>query len=146
MADYSANFTFELQDVKDRMPNILLLMKSDVLIGFMAQGKQHVENELLKLIYEKFRQAGKLLPDDLPDDRFDVFLADAYPEIREMMVYKTLQYAFAGRDEEKSEMWASLCKETDLNKIVVFIDVNEDDEISSDEFVDFQALIDGRII
>lgn len=139
-----SDFTITVDDVQAHKPDILHLISPERLTNYMTRAQANVEDILLRLIYTKMKKANKVIPDDLPDEPLDLYLAAAYPQIRDKIVFRTIYFVFREENPEFAEVWQKEYDSTDLNEAYIYIDVDESGEIESDEHYNIREEIDRR--
>lgn len=141
-----SDFSFTANNLKQWAADVLHKFSPKNVDRAITNAQSIIEEKLKGLIYTKFQQAGYTIPDDLPDTHLDAIQSDAYDQIKRLVAYKTMYLLYIEADNtDLADYWNHLYSESDMNLIVIYIDLNEDDEITSGEFTDYQSMLDDRI-
>ena len=133
------SFTFTIDDISKRFPDVLSLISENDLTLYMANAKFYVEEQVLKpLVFKRFQDANKEFPDDLPNgnysDILDAILSDSYEAIKYLMSMRTIFYYYIlCKDEENIQIWKQLFDDAPRDIINMMIDVEKDDNILDDQ-------------
>jgi len=147
-------FTVTPEQVQLVKSDIFQVVDSVILVRHIATAKTEVESILKGMIYTKFRQASKTIPDDLPTEKVggeDVFtplnaiLSDGYEQARAKIICRAIYHVYFGEDPDMADQWDARFRDAPLDEAFINIDVDESGDIDDDEHLNIQRSIDSRV-
>jgi len=121
-----------------------LCIDGNVLSDFIDLATEDVKDTLLTMIYTKYREFGKTIPDDLPAEPLDTLLSASFSQITKKIMYRTLMY-INENDPIQHSAWQSRYSGQTIDQIFINVDIDSSGDIDSSEFIDAQYLLDSRM-
>lgn len=143
-----STFSCTVADVQKIRSNVLASVTIDILNDLIDNAIFAVKNELRSILATKLEQAGvsrSSYPNggQDPDDIFDTLFEDAFPTIREKVVYLVIVNVFSD-DEERRIFYQEQYNRVNLDVISIWTDVDADDTLDDDEDINIQDMLNNR--
>lgn len=125
-----SSFTININDVFKYEPS--LTIDTNTLTDLMTQAQDRVEDDLRQIVYEKFRDAGYDLVNDLPTEPLDIILSGAYPQIRKKIIFYTLMLVNIN-DPDAYAVWQTRYNDQPIGDVYFNLDIDQSGSITLEE-------------